>query len=68
VTDHNTIAGAQAAQALAPELVIVGEEIMTNSGEILAAYVVEEIPAGLSPQETIRRLKNRGFHQHFASI
>jgi len=60
ITDHNTIAGAQAAQALDPELVIVGEEIMTTRGEILAAFVTEEIPEGLSPQETIRRLKGQG--------
>ena len=60
ITDHNTIAGARAAQKLDPERVVVGEEIMTTRGEILAAYVSEEIPAGLSPQETIRRLKNQG--------
>jgi predicted metal-dependent phosphoesterase TrpH len=60
VTDHNTVAGARAAQKLDPELVIVGEEIMTSRGEILAAYVEEEIPAGLSPQETVRRLKEQG--------
>lgn len=60
VTDHNTIAGARAAQALDPELVIVGEEIKTTRGEILAAFVTEEIPAGLSPQETIHRLKGQG--------
>jgi len=60
VTDHNSIAGAQAAQALDPELVIVGEEIMTTRGEILAAFVKEEIPPYLSPQETIRRLKEQG--------
>ena len=60
ITDHNSIAGAVAAQKLAPELVIVGEEIMTTKGEILAAFVTEEIPAGLSPQETIRRLKEQG--------
>ena len=60
VTDHNSIAGALAAQALDPERVIVGEEIMTTQGEILAAYVTEEIPSGLSPQETIRRLKDQG--------
>ncbi|HNQ96167.1 MAG TPA: PHP-associated domain-containing protein, partial [Anaerolineales bacterium] len=60
VTDHNTIAGARAAQALDPELVIVGEEIFTTRGEILAAFVTEEIPAGLTPQETIRRLKEQG--------
>jgi len=60
ITDHNTIAGARAAQVLDPELVIIGEEIMTTKGEILAAYVREEIPLGLSPQETIRRLKDQG--------
>ena len=60
VTDHNTIAGARAALALDPERVIVGEEIMTTRGEILAAFVREEIPKGLTPQETIRRLKDQG--------
>jgi len=60
VTDHNSIAGARAAQALDPELVIVGEEIKTTRGEILAAFVTEEVPAGLSPQETISCLKEQG--------
>jgi len=60
ITDHNTIKGARAAQKLAPELVIVGEEIMTTGGEILAAYVTDEIPAGLSPMESIRRLREQG--------
>ncbi len=60
VTDHNTIAGALAAYAIDPELVIIGEEIMTARGEILAAYVSEEVPAGLSPQETIKRLRDQG--------
>lgn len=60
VTDHNTIAGARAAQKLDPELVIVGEEIKTTRGEILAAYVREEVSPGLSPRETIRILKEQG--------
>ena len=60
ITDHNTISGALEAHAIDPELVIVGEEIMTTKGEILAAYVLEEIPAGLPPQEAIRRLKEQG--------
>lgn len=60
VTDHNTIAGARAAQALDPELVIVGEEIMTTRGEILAAFLTEEVPPFLSPQETLKRLKEQG--------
>ena len=32
VTDHNSVAGAIAAQQLAPELVVVGEEILTQEG------------------------------------
>lgn len=60
VTDHNTIAGAREAQALDAKLVIIGEEIMTTRGEILAAFVQEEIPPFLSPQETIRHLKEQG--------
>jgi predicted metal-dependent phosphoesterase TrpH len=60
VTDHNSIAGAQAAYAIDPQRVIVGEEIMTTRGEILAAFVKEQIPAKLSPQETIERLRRQG--------
>jgi len=60
VTDHNTIAGARAAQALDPGRVIVGEEIMTTRGEILASYVTEEIPSMLSPLKTIELLRAQG--------
>lgn len=60
ITDHNSIAGARAASLLDPELVIVGEEIMTTRGEILASFVKEQIPAHLTPQETIKRLKEQG--------
>ena len=60
ITDHNSIAGARAAQQLDPELVIVGEEIMTTRGELLAAFVTEEIPPFLSPAETLHRLKQQG--------
>ena len=60
VTDHNTIAGARIARALDPELVILGAEIMTTRGEIIAAFVTEEIPPYLSPAETIQRLKDQG--------
>jgi predicted metal-dependent phosphoesterase TrpH len=60
VTEHNNLAGALAAKALAPDLVIVGEEIKTTQGEIIAYYVREEVPAGLSPEETIERLRAQG--------
>jgi predicted metal-dependent phosphoesterase TrpH len=60
ITDHNTISGALSVQALDPERIIVGEEIMTTKGEILAAFVKEEIPRGLTPHETIERLREQG--------
>ena len=60
ITDHNTIAGAIHAQRLDPPRVIIGEEIMTTRGELLAAYVAEEIPAGLNPLEAIQRLRQQG--------
>lgn len=59
VTDHNSIGGALAAHRLAPDLIIVGEEIKTTEGEFLAAFVKEEIPRDLSPMETLRRLKEQ---------
>ena len=53
VTDHNTIAGAVRARGDRAELVIVGEEIRTDEGEFLAAYVTEEVPRGLPAAETL---------------
>jgi hypothetical protein len=60
ITDHNTADGALALKKLAPELVIVGEEIMTTQGELLGYYMHETIPQGLTPQETIKRLRDQG--------
>jgi predicted metal-dependent phosphoesterase TrpH len=60
VTDHNNIDGALAAKTLDPELVIVGEEILTTRGEFLAAFVREPIPARLEPREALHRLKEQG--------
>jgi predicted metal-dependent phosphoesterase TrpH len=60
ITDHNTIAMALKMKELAPERVIVGEEIETTQGELIAYYLKEEVPSGLEPLETIRRLRNQG--------
>jgi hypothetical protein len=60
ITDHNTAVGALALARLEPDLVIVGEEIMTTKGELLAYFVSESVPRFLSPQETIRRLRAQG--------
>lgn len=60
ITDHNRIAGALAAAEIDPERVIIGEEIMTTQGELLAFFLTELVPAGLSPQEAISRLRAQG--------
>jgi predicted metal-dependent phosphoesterase TrpH len=60
ITDHNSIGGGIAAARLAPDFIIVGEEIMTTEGELLAYFVQEEIPPGLTPEETISRLRRQG--------
>jgi predicted metal-dependent phosphoesterase TrpH len=60
VTDHNSIAGALEMRALAPDLVIVSEEVMTSQGELLGYFLRENVPAGLTPLETIARLREQG--------
>ncbi|MCL4251571.1 MAG: PHP domain-containing protein [Anaerolineae bacterium] len=60
ITDHNTAEGALRMQRMAPDRIIVGEEIMTTQGELLAFFVQETIPASLTPQETIRELRAQG--------
>lgn len=59
ITEHNTAQGGLEMKKIAPELVIVGEEIMTTEGEILAFFVKETVPAGLSPEATIRHLRDQ---------
>jgi predicted metal-dependent phosphoesterase TrpH len=60
ITDHNTTRGAREAQRLDPRRVIVGEELLTLKGELLAYFVMEELPAKLPPEEAIRRLRQQG--------
>jgi len=60
VTDHNTTAGARRAQEIDPGRVIIGEEIMTRQGELLAAFMTDEIPPGLPALETIQILRSQG--------
>ena len=60
ITDHNTIAGALAAHKIAPDLVIVGEEIKTDSGEIIAYFLSELVPAYLPVREAIARVRGQG--------
>jgi hypothetical protein len=63
VTDHNTIKGALETKKYEKEFgieVIVGSEIMSSEGEILGLFLNEDIPARLSPEETIDRIHEQG--------
>jgi predicted metal-dependent phosphoesterase TrpH len=63
ITDHNTIRGGLETKKLEKEYgveVIVGSEIMTKEGEILGLYLNEEIPKGLSAEETIEKIHEQG--------
>lgn len=60
ITDHNTIAGALEAHRLAPDLIIIGEEIKTAQGELLAYFVREEVPADLPMDKALRLLRAQG--------
>ena len=60
VADHNTIAGALRLKEIAPFKVIIAEEILTPVGEIMGLFLNKEVPPGLSPQETISRIRSQG--------
>ncbi len=60
VTDHNTIAGALLLERMCPFQVIVGEEVRTREGEVIGLFLKEEVPAGLSLEETVERIKAQG--------
>lgn len=63
VTDHNTVAGAleveQALDGEGPEIVI-GTEVSSDEGHILALFVDRDIPAGLSARDTIAAVHECG--------
>jgi hypothetical protein len=60
VTDHNTMDGVAAVQRIAPFRVIAAEEVKTSEGEIIGYFLREAIPARLSPEETVARIKEQG--------
>jgi len=60
VTDHNSVAGALAARKIAPDLIVVGEEVNTDCGEIIAYFLNELVPSGLPVREAIVRVRGQG--------
>jgi predicted metal-dependent phosphoesterase TrpH len=68
ITDHERISGALEARehALAQEpgeaglTVIVGEEIRSRDGDLIAVFLTESIPPGLSGVETVAAVRAQG--------
>jgi hypothetical protein len=63
ITDHNVFTGAQEAVQLARDrdlIVIAGEEVKTDSGEVIGLFLEEEIPRGMSMGDTIAAIREQG--------
>lgn len=63
ITDHNTIEGALFAQSLSEFYdfdVVVGSEISSSDGHILGLFLIEDVPAGMSPADTISAIEDQG--------
>ncbi|HEX7003074.1 MAG TPA: PHP-associated domain-containing protein [Trueperaceae bacterium] len=64
VTDHDQIWGAlelrEKSTAPGDPLIIVGEEVTTREGEIIGLFLEELIPADLSPEEVVERIREQG--------
>jgi predicted metal-dependent phosphoesterase TrpH len=62
VTDHNVFRGAQEAvqRARGRDLVVIpGEEIKTQSGEVIGLFLEREIPRGMSMGDTIAAIREQ---------
>lgn len=62
VTDHDRIDAALRARDLAPPAltIIVGEEVKTVDGDLIAVFLNEVVPPGLSAVETIAAVREQG--------
>ncbi len=62
VTDHDRIDGALAAREAAPAglTVIVGEEVRTADGDLIAAYLERAVAPGMSAAETVAAVREQG--------
>jgi predicted metal-dependent phosphoesterase TrpH/glycosyltransferase involved in cell wall biosynthesis len=62
ITDHNVFSGAQEAAELARnrDLVIIpGEEVKTDAGEVIGLFLEHEIPRGMPMGDTIRAIREQ---------
>ena len=65
ITDHDTIDGALAAKAYVAReglgvAILVGQEVRTSSGDLIAVFLREPIESGLAPAEAIAAVRAQG--------
>jgi len=60
ITDHNSIEGARRLADELPCRVVVGEELRTSAGELIGLFLNERVPAGVTPVEAARRIREQG--------
>ena len=60
IADHDAVEGGLKMQKLAPFPVIVSEEILTNTGEVMGMFLTERIPSGCTAEEAIRQIREQG--------
>ncbi|HLB44049.1 MAG TPA: PHP domain-containing protein [Candidatus Limnocylindrales bacterium] len=62
ITDHDRIDIALAARDAAPHglAVIVGQEVRTSAGDLIALFIERPIPPGLTPSEAAARVRDQG--------
>jgi predicted metal-dependent phosphoesterase TrpH len=62
VTDHDRIEGALRARDAAPDglTVIVGEEVRTADGDLIAAFLDRAVAPGMSARDTIAAIREQG--------
>jgi predicted metal-dependent phosphoesterase TrpH len=60
VSDHNNVDGALAVRSDAGFRVILAEEIKSSEGEIIGLFLQETIRKGLTPEDTVRAIREQG--------
>lgn len=64
ITDHNEVAGGILAQKYAKKFddidVVVGDEVMTDQGEVIGLWLTEKLKKWLSPEEAVDIIHEQG--------
>ncbi|MCX6002849.1 MAG: PHP domain-containing protein, partial [Chloroflexi bacterium] len=60
IADHDAVEGALKMQEIAPFKVIVAEEILTFSGEVMGMFLKKHIASGIPIEEAIASIKEQG--------